>query len=205
LTNRSVKKILIMPKTKKQFAEIREEKKSLIIETAIELFAEKGFHNTSISEIAKKAGISKGLMYNYYESKEDLLRKGMYSLANEFIQNIDFNRNKVLEKYELLTFLNSIIDHLKKNLKFWKFLYAVINQPVVFKILEKEMEIISEPMTKMLVKYFKSNGFKKPETEAAFLNALLNGVCSEYIFAPESFPINEVKKKIIEMYNLKSK
>ena len=54
-----------MPKTKEQFEEIRNKSKAAIIEAALELFANNGFHNTSITQIAKKAGVSKGLMYNY--------------------------------------------------------------------------------------------------------------------------------------------
>ena len=61
------------PRSAKQFKEIRKEKKDHIMEVALELFAENGFHATSISQIAKKAGISKGLTYNYFESKKELL------------------------------------------------------------------------------------------------------------------------------------
>ena len=61
------------PRTPKQFEEIREEKKTLIMDVALEHFANEGYHNTTINHIAKHAGISKGLMYNYFESKEELL------------------------------------------------------------------------------------------------------------------------------------
>ena len=53
------------PRTEQQFEEIRESKKKLILETALELFASEGFHTTPISRIASEAGISKGLLYNY--------------------------------------------------------------------------------------------------------------------------------------------
>ena len=62
------------PKTSGQFKEIRADKKQLIIDTALNLFANKGYHASSISMIAKEAKISKGLMYNYFDSKEALLR-----------------------------------------------------------------------------------------------------------------------------------
>lgn len=49
------------------------EKQVQIIEVAIQLFAKKGYHLTSIQEIADAAGIAKGSMYLYFKSKEDLL------------------------------------------------------------------------------------------------------------------------------------
>lgn len=44
-----------------------------LIEIGLTLFAEKGYHATSISEIAKQAGISKGAFYLYFQSKEDFV------------------------------------------------------------------------------------------------------------------------------------
>lgn len=46
-------------------------KQEEIIESAIKLFAENGFTNTSIQEIVNDCGISKGAFYNYFPSKED--------------------------------------------------------------------------------------------------------------------------------------
>ncbi|RTZ55141.1 TetR/AcrR family transcriptional regulator [Bacillus sp. SAJ1] len=44
-----------------------------LIETAIKLFAEKGFQSTSVQDIVSSYGISKGGFYNYFSSKEELL------------------------------------------------------------------------------------------------------------------------------------
>lgn len=49
------------------------EKKQKIMEAAVKFFAEKGYHATSIQEIADSLGIAKGSMYFYFNSKEDLL------------------------------------------------------------------------------------------------------------------------------------
>ncbi|MGG4266398.1 TetR/AcrR family transcriptional regulator [Peribacillus simplex] len=49
------------------------EKHKMIIDKSVELFAEKGYHATSVQEIAEKCGIAKGSFYNYFKSKEELL------------------------------------------------------------------------------------------------------------------------------------
>jgi TetR/AcrR family fatty acid metabolism transcriptional regulator len=43
-----------------------------IIQAAIEVFSKKDFKNANISEIAQKAGIADGTIYQYFKSKEDL-------------------------------------------------------------------------------------------------------------------------------------
>lgn len=50
-----------------------QEKADLIQQAAIRVFARKGFYNTRAEEIAHEAGIAVGTIYNYYESKEEIL------------------------------------------------------------------------------------------------------------------------------------
>ena len=88
------------PRTKKQFEIIRENRKKSIIQTAMKLFAENGFESISVSTIAKKSGISKGLMYNYFESKETLLKEIIIAGVNEMI-----SPTKALTKQEITQYL----------------------------------------------------------------------------------------------------
>ena len=52
----------------------REARHRRILDAAEELFAAHGFIKTSVEEIARRAGVSKGLVYTHYVSKEELLR-----------------------------------------------------------------------------------------------------------------------------------
>jgi TetR/AcrR family transcriptional regulator, fatty acid metabolism regulator protein len=51
----------------------RPDKRTLITEAAIVVFAEKGFHHARVSDIAKRAGVADGTIYLYFKNKEDLL------------------------------------------------------------------------------------------------------------------------------------
>ena len=54
------------PKTKGQFEQIRDESKAKILGVALNFFDTQGYQNTSISEITKLAGVSKGLVCHYF-------------------------------------------------------------------------------------------------------------------------------------------
>ena len=54
-------------------AEARQDKRRTIINAAVEVFAEKGFHHSRVSDIARKAGVADGTIYLYFKSKDDLL------------------------------------------------------------------------------------------------------------------------------------
>jgi AcrR family transcriptional regulator len=50
-----------------------EERRNQLIDVALELFAEKGWENTSVKDLAEVGGVAPGLIYHYFSSKEDLL------------------------------------------------------------------------------------------------------------------------------------
>lgn len=66
--------------------EQKEQRRALIIDKAIELFAKKGYANTKIGDIAQAANMSVGLMFHYFESKEklfeEMVRYGAQSASN---------------------------------------------------------------------------------------------------------------------------
>jgi len=51
----------------------RADKRSLITEAAVDVFAAKGFHQARVSDIARRAGVADGTIYLYFKNKEDLL------------------------------------------------------------------------------------------------------------------------------------
>lgn len=70
------------------------DKKKRIFEEALKLFLEKGFNETSIDDITKKALISKGSFYTYFKSKEELL----YDIVKELLNNVEKRFYSLIEK-----------------------------------------------------------------------------------------------------------
>lgn len=51
----------------------KKEKYQLIVEAALKVIAEHGYHNAQVSRIAKEAGVADGTIYLYFKNKEDIL------------------------------------------------------------------------------------------------------------------------------------
>jgi AcrR family transcriptional regulator len=58
---------------KKTQADVAADRKKQILAAAVEVFAERGFHRTRVSDIAKRAGVAYGLIYHYFDSKDAVL------------------------------------------------------------------------------------------------------------------------------------
>ena len=116
------------PRTPKQYEEIREEKIALIMDTALEHFANEGYYRTTIDHIARHAGISKGLMYNYFESKEALLKAIIGKSVTEVFSYFDIDRDGYLSEEEFEFFVRKIAVMLKEKRSFWRLLFQLLMQ-----------------------------------------------------------------------------
>jgi AcrR family transcriptional regulator len=103
------------------------EKNKLKIErAALHLFTRKGFHGTTVREIAKKAGVSMGKLYIYYDTKEDIF----IDLVHHLGQKMETIRLKQLvplmrsvDPESLKKLAMAIGRIVRENLDYWRLMY----------------------------------------------------------------------------------
>ena len=177
-------------------AEIREpiqkrsiEKKEKIIQAGFELICEKGYYNTNTAEIAKVAGVSTGIVYQYFKDKHDILIEGIRLYANSLFypmllianENIKTNINK--ENFSSI--LRDMIDKFIKNHKISKTAHEEIiamthsDQEVAEIFHDSEMEMANK-VTAILLE----NGFK-PENLSEKVHVaigMIDNLCHEIVY-----------------------
>jgi AcrR family transcriptional regulator len=210
------------PRTSGQFEKMREDKISLIMEVALEHFANNGYHATTISHLAKHAGISKGLLYNYFESKEALLKAIMHKSVNEVYKYLDIDKDGCLSEKEFEFFITRIDALLKGKRYFWRLLMQLLMQNEVreqfIKVLQEPDSLIHpghEPgdnyyplqILKMLNDYFitkkeKSGNVYDPGSDFEMFYITLLGYAIKTINSEtdNKSSDNKVINKIIELY-----
>jgi AcrR family transcriptional regulator len=192
-----------MPKTPEQFQSIREERINEIKSVSLKLFAENGYHKTSISQITKEAKISKGLIYNYFESKQAILE----SIIADFVVSVwdyfDLNKDGTLTIEEFYFFIRKTFENLENNLEHWK-LYTILSlQSDVIEIIKNGIDENTKKMGEILYdffnKYFNEDSFE----EITFFSALIKGTLLQYIAVPDKLFLKTAENKIIKYYNEK--
>ena len=68
---------------------VKELRENQIKEAALKLFSDKGFHNTTIAQLAESSGLSKGTIYWYWKSKEDLAFSLFEDMLSVFLEIIE--------------------------------------------------------------------------------------------------------------------
>ncbi len=75
-------------KSKVEVPELIEKRRGQIIKAAIELFGKRGYHVTTIRDIAKRANVSIGLIYQYVSDKEDVLFLALIEVLDGYARAI---------------------------------------------------------------------------------------------------------------------
>ena len=86
------------------------EKKEKIIKAAYELFSENGYYGTVTSDIAKRAGVSTGIVYGYFTDKRDILFYVLKIYINETASPVMEYLNSLPEKADLAEMLSTILS-----------------------------------------------------------------------------------------------
>ena len=189
-----------MPRTEEQNIQIREKTKTVILDAALRLFAKKGFHGTSISDIAKEAGVSKGLAYNYFESK--------IAIAEGIIQSMVKMGAELAEKFKvpeepydkLKVLLDLSFDFLKINEDYWKLILSFSLQPDVIDYALKLSRGFNDKLLHDIEDIMKKLKVKNPAMEARLLGAMVDGASLHYIFDKDSVDLDKYKKAILKKY-----
>ena len=136
------------------------EKKKKIIEASYALFSEVGYYGTNTAEIAKKAGVSTGIVYGYFRDKRDIL----ISVLDIYIEKCFEPILKMFETFksstEINTYIPQIVDAVikihKKNGKMHEALHSLTHTDEAI-----SMQFISleDNITRKLVNKLQSIGF----------------------------------------------
>lgn len=145
-------------------------KQEKILHAALELFAHEGYNVVSTSKIAQKAGVSEGLIFRHFESKQGLLDailKLAFDKAAELYAPIILEENP---KHVLVKAITLLFEGDEEEYHFWKLQFK----------LKWELEISGREKTKPFLDKlswaFEELGYDNPENEAEVLQHILESI-----------------------------
>ncbi len=189
------------PRTKEQFENIRQERKQQILDAALEVFATNGYYKASISQIAKEANISKGLLYNYFQNKEELLKQvmadGLVYLLRGYGKKTNEPAELKLKKMIEQSFIMMDEDH-----KHWQLYFSTMMQKAVQELVMGELMESVMPIFENLANIFGELGYENKFQEAQLFAGMLDGFGMNYLINPQTFPKEYCIKRLCEIYHL---
>ena len=160
-------------------------KKEKIIKAGFELICDAGYHNTNTAQIAKKANVSTGIVYQYFNDKHDIFIAGLEKYADSIFYPIkDFHAGK-FDKKALPEMLKKMIDKYIKNHKLSKATHEEImamvhgDKDVAYYYYKREMD-----MTKKITEFLEINGYSKKDLneKVHIIIGMIDNLCHEIVY-----------------------
>ncbi|MBQ9657773.1 MAG: TetR/AcrR family transcriptional regulator [Clostridia bacterium] len=161
------------------------EKKEKIIQKGFELICKKGYYNTNTAEIAKFAGVSTGIIYNYFKDKHDILIEGVKKYASDIFYPMINVADEKFEKKDFEKVLRNMISNYIKNHKLSQSAHEeLISMAHSDKEIEEFFHHHEMEVTKNITRILIRNGFSKENlTEKVHIAlGLIDNLCHEIVY-----------------------
>jgi len=128
-----------------------DEKETALFEATVKLVNEIGFASSSVSKIAKEAGVSPATIYVYYKNKEDLLVSTYIEIKLDLSKALlrDFNDGLPIRDILRNVWFN-MFEYISNNLEYYKFVEQFSNSPYSSLVNKQEVEQYFVPLIKVL-------------------------------------------------------
>ena len=129
-----------------------------LLELGLELFASQSYDELSIDEIAKRAGVSKGLLYHYYPSKRAFYVAAVREAARQLLEETDIDRHGTGAEPDpegQRAGLRAFLDYVSRHRVVYAFLLrgGIGTDPEVSEILERTREAMLDRMLSRLSRF----------------------------------------------------
>lgn len=165
------------------------EKKERIIEAGFDLICSQGYHNTNTAEIAKTAGVSTGIVYQYFKDKHDILIEGIKLYSNSIFYPMLDIKNMHVTQDNLESVLRKMIKEFINNHKLSQSAHEEIMAMVhsdeqIAEIYHKAEVEITEDLTTLLSNAGFSNDNLKERVHISI--NLIDSLCHEIVYHKHS-------------------
>ncbi len=169
--------------------------KEEIIKKSLELFAEKGYENTSVSDILKEVEISKGGLYHYFASKEEILDNISEQFADTITGYVEANMSESMTNVQKLKIIEDAKGEVSDEMKTALLGIIKLSDPYIISVFEN---CLHQKLVPLIQEMFFSNIDDKSEREAR--SNVLFGLTQMSLHLPPSITLNaSVMGKITSM------
>ncbi len=190
------------PRTHTQWEEIRGKSREKILNAAISLFSSIGYFSTSVSKIAQKAGVSKGLLYNYFDSKDQLLVAIVKKTLGLIEKAFDISTDEHNPNEALIILMENMFKIIETHQGFLRMIIPLSMQIREFEFINKMIFSKYDESVKKMSILLEKMEYKNPEDEARIIIAGLDGIMYQYLVLGDNLPYEKIKNGLINKYKI---
>jgi AcrR family transcriptional regulator len=189
-----------MPRTPAENNRIRHATREHILNTALSLFCKMGYYASSIGDIATQADISKGLLYHYFKSKEEVLAALVDRRIDDVLVVMDAATTKATPVLQIQHIAEGALDDVRRQPDVFRFYLNLFSQPKADPVVAKYAQKLMDEQARQFevqTEMFQRLGVENPRQRSLYFSATLQGVMLMFSTYPHGFPLDAVKAQII--------
>ena len=178
------------------------ERKNQIVQATVECITKHGYHNFSMQDVARKAGVSKGIIHYYFLNKDDLMMSVLDKVASDIeliLQEEMQTEQDPLRKLEIFIAVSMDVvrntrEYYQVNMDFW----TQINQKEAVRVvISNHYKKFRRTCEKILQEGIQQGLFQEIDAHeyASFILALIDGISLQWLFDPSVFDYENMCKK----------
>ena len=191
-----------MPRSAEVNEHLREQSREKILAAALAVFAEKGFHTATISDITARAGVSRGLITYYFPGKRQLA----HELLSRYLDGIaELTGVTGTPDERLAAIIDGVLHAVARSMPVQRMALSLMSHPStrpVFAAVEQQKDDQLRAMEDTLRALFAARGAADPALEEITLRSVLEGVIFKATVYEDTFPLERMRRRLHEMYDL---
>jgi len=192
----------VSPRSAKANQQRRHQSRERILAAALDVFAEKGYHNATISEITARAGVSRGLITYYFPGKQQLVHEllGRYLDGVAELTNVPGTPDE-----RLAAIIDGVLLAVSRSLPLQRMALSLMTHPStrpVFAQVERQRTEHLTVVEDTLRELFAARGAADPALEEVMLRSVLEGVIVKATVYEDGYPLERMRRRLHQMYDL---
>ena len=183
-------------------ADVAEERKDQIVRATVDCITKYGYHNFSMQDVARTAGVSKGIIHYYFLNKDELMMSVLDRVAGDIERVLASEMSSITDaKRKLEVFIDVCFDIVRStkeyyqvNMDFW----TQINQKEeVRKVIARHYTKFREAAATVIREGIKAHAFRAvdPHEYASYVIAVIDGLSLQWLFDESTFDYDSIVKK----------
>jgi AcrR family transcriptional regulator len=183
-------------------ADVAAERKDQIVRATVDCITKYGYHNFSMQDVARTAGVSKGIIHYYFLNKDELMMSVLDRVAGDIERVLASEMSSITDaKRKLEVFIDVCFDIVRStkeyyqvNMDFW----TQINQKEeVRKVIARHYTKFREAAATVIRDGITAQAFRAvdPYEYASYVIAVIDGLSLQWLFDESTFDYDSIVKK----------
>lgn len=186
--------------------DVAAERKNQIVRATVDCITKHGYHNFSMQDVARTAGVSKGIIHYYFLNKDDLMMSVLDKVASDIERVLHADMDSITDpqkKLEIfidicLDVVRSTREYYQVNMDFW----TQINQnEEVRRVIANHYAKFRETCTAVIKAGMRQGVFRtvEPMEYSSFIIAVIDGISLQWLFDETVFDYDRIVKQTSQL------